>query len=444
MHGSVARDATLRLTPCGPAAIHACQGERAVPAFPSSPPPPRRAFRPADVHPHCRPLSCCPRRLQCLRARRADLVLPPGRAPRADLRPGGHRRAERLPDRRRRSARRRRCRARGRPYGRHGVRRLARAPAERDGLADAADRIRSTSCANSTCWSRCAAPVPTRASRRRASPTSICCCTICKGRATGRPLHRLRAPRSAAGGRDVLVVEDSAIARKFLALRLQRLGYRVHLADHGEEAIEMVARQSFAVAFVDVVLGSPGSMDGLRVCSTSSTVRRRRASRRRRSCWSPVWPARPIASAVRSPAAMPISSSRSSKPVSSRRFGRSIRCSGSSRRRADGSPAAPLRQCAASGSNAESNARAQDQRAADPHRPGERARTEGERRARGEHHLGQHHDCGHVGRQARRPELQRQVAGQKQQRQHEREADPARARRRRCGHAAAPASGPAR
>jgi len=67
-------------------------------------------------------------------------------------------------------------------------------------------------------------------------------------------------------GRDVLVVEDSAIARQFLRLRLQRLGYRVHLAKTGEEALELLARQRFALVFADIVLGAPGSVDGLQVC----------------------------------------------------------------------------------------------------------------------------------------------------------------------------------
>lgn len=66
------------------------------------------------------------------------------------------------------------------------------------------------------------------------------------------------------GGRDVLVVDDSAIARKFLAQRLQLLGYRVHLAHSGEQALEQAAQRPFAVVFIDVDLGE-GS-DGLQLC----------------------------------------------------------------------------------------------------------------------------------------------------------------------------------
>lgn len=73
------------------------------------------------------------------------------------------------------------------------------------------------------------------------------------------------APRGGAG-RDVLVVEDSAIARKFLQQRLERLGYRVQAVASGEDALGLLAQRRFAIAFLDVLLGPPGSIDGLQVC----------------------------------------------------------------------------------------------------------------------------------------------------------------------------------
>jgi two-component system cell cycle response regulator len=67
--------------------------------------------------------------------------------------------------------------------------------------------------------------------------------------------------------REVLVVEDSAIARKFLQLRLQRLGYRVQTSASGEDALDILEHHWFPIVFLDVVLGPPGSgIDGLRVC----------------------------------------------------------------------------------------------------------------------------------------------------------------------------------
>ena len=69
-----------------------------------------------------------------------------------------------------------------------------------------------------------------------------------------------------APGPDVLVVEDSSIARRFLQVRLQRLGNRVHLAVSGEGALEAIERQRFALVFLDVMLGAPGRLDGLKLC----------------------------------------------------------------------------------------------------------------------------------------------------------------------------------
>ncbi len=80
---------------------------------------------------------------------------------------------------------------------------------------------------------------------------------------------RARVPTTAqfsGGGRDVLVVDDSAIARKFLKLRLEQLGYRVQQASDGEQALEMITHHAFALVFVDMVLGPANSVDGLQVC----------------------------------------------------------------------------------------------------------------------------------------------------------------------------------
>ena len=75
-------------------------------------------------------------------------------------------------------------------------------------------------------------------------------------------------PQTGGAGRVVLVLDDSAIARRFLARRLERFGYRVQLASSGEEALARFEQQTFAIAFVDITLGAPhaGGIDGLRVC----------------------------------------------------------------------------------------------------------------------------------------------------------------------------------
>lgn len=70
----------------------------------------------------------------------------------------------------------------------------------------------------------------------------------------------------AATGPDVLVVEDSAIARRFLQLRLQRLGYAVYLASDADEAVAWLQSRAFALVFLDVALGPPDGLNGLNLC----------------------------------------------------------------------------------------------------------------------------------------------------------------------------------
>ena len=85
--------------------------------------------------------------------------------------------------------------------------------------------------------------------------------------AMAEPPAREAAPAWRGGAaREVLVVEDSAIARKFLQLRLQRLGYRVQTSASGEDALDILQHRWFPIVFLDVGLGPAGSVDGLRVC----------------------------------------------------------------------------------------------------------------------------------------------------------------------------------
>ena len=79
------------------------------------------------------------------------------------------------------------------------------------------------------------------------------------------PAHRGGAD-DARTARDVLVVDDSRVALRFMQVRLQKRGYRVHVALTAEEALERLAAQSFAMVFLDVALGPHASMDGLALC----------------------------------------------------------------------------------------------------------------------------------------------------------------------------------
>lgn len=61
----------------------------------------------------------------------------------------------------------------------------------------------------------------------------------------------------------ILVVDDSDIALRFMAGKLDRFGFVVHLARSGEEAIERTLQQRFAFVFMDVSM--PG-LDGFKTC----------------------------------------------------------------------------------------------------------------------------------------------------------------------------------
>jgi two-component system cell cycle response regulator len=66
--------------------------------------------------------------------------------------------------------------------------------------------------------------------------------------------------------KDVLVVDDSPIALRFLEVRLRRLGYQVHRARTSAHANELLAQMSFAFVFLDVTLGEGDGLDGLQIC----------------------------------------------------------------------------------------------------------------------------------------------------------------------------------
>jgi two-component system cell cycle response regulator len=66
--------------------------------------------------------------------------------------------------------------------------------------------------------------------------------------------------------KDVLIVDDSALALRFLESRLRRLGYRVYRALTSVHALELLAEQSFSFVFLDVSLAEGDRVDGLQLC----------------------------------------------------------------------------------------------------------------------------------------------------------------------------------
>ena len=80
------------------------------------------------------------------------------------------------------------------------------------------------------------------------------------------PEASIAVPRGGGGGRAVLVVDSTPIARAFLMQRLRELGYDAHGADHGELALAMVEQQVFAIVFLELTLTPENSIDGLTLC----------------------------------------------------------------------------------------------------------------------------------------------------------------------------------
>ncbi len=62
---------------------------------------------------------------------------------------------------------------------------------------------------------------------------------------------------------DILVVDDSDIALKFMQEHLGSFGFRVHLAKSGEECLMMLNQSKFRCVFLDVMMSG---MDGYQTC----------------------------------------------------------------------------------------------------------------------------------------------------------------------------------
>lgn len=67
----------------------------------------------------------------------------------------------------------------------------------------------------------------------------------------GDPAQMSRRGRSTQHPRatqEILLVEDNLVNQKVLAKQLRRLGHTVHIANHGEEALDFVSRSKFWTA----------------------------------------------------------------------------------------------------------------------------------------------------------------------------------------------------
>ncbi len=63
-----------------------------------------------------------------------------------------------------------------------------------------------------------------------------------------------------------LLVDDSAIALRYLQLRLQRLNIDTDLTHGSGRALELLTQRAYGFVFIDVELGEGSALDGLALC----------------------------------------------------------------------------------------------------------------------------------------------------------------------------------
>jgi CheY-like chemotaxis protein len=74
------------------------------------------------------------------------------------------------------------------------------------------------------------------------------------------------APKRRAPTFSALLVDDSAIALRYLQVRLQQLGMDCDLAPGSARALELLSQRAYDFVFIDVELGEGSALDGLALC----------------------------------------------------------------------------------------------------------------------------------------------------------------------------------
>jgi CheY-like chemotaxis protein len=88
-------------------------------------------------------------------------------------------------------------------------------------------------------------------------------------RGGGMPSRRAgdaRATTLHAAATEVLIVDDSEIAQRFLERELLALGLQPQRAGNSTQALELLARHHYGFVFLDVELGDDSEFDGLALC----------------------------------------------------------------------------------------------------------------------------------------------------------------------------------
>lgn len=84
--------------------------------------------------------------------------------------------------------------------------------------------------------------------------------------AANGPAVQPAAPPTPPPGPAALLVDDSALALRFLASRLQPWGLAVECVSSSGKAVERLAQRDYDFVFIDVELGAESELDGLALC----------------------------------------------------------------------------------------------------------------------------------------------------------------------------------
>ena len=87
--------------------------------------------------------------------------------------------------------------------------------------------------------------------------------------------QRSHAVSAVIAARNVLIVDDSDVALKFMQSRLRHFGYEGKLARSGDEALVMTAQEDFQFVFLDVMMAG---MDGYQTCRAIKQNKGKRAT----------------------------------------------------------------------------------------------------------------------------------------------------------------------
>lgn len=115
-------------------------------------------------------------------------------------------------------------------------------------------------------------PVPVRAPAAKPFERAVEFSTSAFG---SQATQRSSAVSAVIAARNVLIVDDSDVALKFMQSRLRHFGYESKLARSGEQALAMTEQEDFQFVFLDVMMAG---LDGYQTCRAIKQNKGKRAT----------------------------------------------------------------------------------------------------------------------------------------------------------------------